>query len=390
MENNMVNEMKQVDAISFENDEFGKVRTVMVENEPWFVAADVCKVLGIVNTSAAMNRIDQSDKQHRMVQGTKGCHETNVVNKNGVCVLVGKSKKRIASKFLKWILKEISRIAVVDTNEMPASLSKDVLMEYTNDLFGSIKVVIQNGEPWFVGKEIAEKLGYTNPSKALIDHVDESDKRNNDPLMPLSQCAGWLINEPGLYSLIMSSKLPSAALFKRWVMKDVLPSIRKTGGYIHHAEEMSDMEIIHNALKIAERVIKQRDAQAAADKKKIEDLTNRVNMLENDVFKWDARKFITSVIRKYAGSLKHLEDYTYQSAYAWKVFRSEMNSTCGVNVASRLTNAKQNGKNVSTLDCLDENELVAGARMMIGFCRKHHIDISDEILHVDGIITEAA
>ena len=72
-----------------------------------------------------------------------------------------------------------------------------------------VRIIEQNGEPWFVGKDVCDVLGYSNPSKALIDHVDEEDKLNNDSLLSLGQRGGWLINESGLYSLILSSKLPT-------------------------------------------------------------------------------------------------------------------------------------------------------------------------------------
>ena len=102
---------------------------------------------------------------------------------------------------------------------------------FENDAFGSVRTIGREGEVWFVGKDVAEILGYTNPSKALADHVDEEDKLNNESLSSLGQRGGWLINESGLYSLVLSSKLPTARQFKRWITKEVIPSIRKTGGY---------------------------------------------------------------------------------------------------------------------------------------------------------------
>ena len=105
------------------------------------------------------------------------------------------------------------------------------LQIFNNSDFGNIRVVENSGEPWFVGKDVAEVLGYTNPSKALADHVDADDKLNNETLLSLGQRGGWLINESGLYSLILSSKLPTAKKFKRWVTSEVLPAIRKTGSY---------------------------------------------------------------------------------------------------------------------------------------------------------------
>lgn len=102
---------------------------------------------------------------------------------------------------------------------------------FENDAFGSVRTMDMEGEVWFVGKDVAEILGYTNPSKALADHVDEEDKLNNESLSSLGQRGGWLINESGLYSLVLSSKLPTARQFKRWVTSEVLPAIRKTGEY---------------------------------------------------------------------------------------------------------------------------------------------------------------
>ena len=105
------------------------------------------------------------------------------------------------------------------------------LQTFQNLEFGEIRSMTINGEPWFVGKDIAAALGYSNPSKALIDHVDDEDKLNNETLSSLGQRGGWLINESGMYSLVLSSKLEGAKRFKRWVTSEILPSIRKTGAY---------------------------------------------------------------------------------------------------------------------------------------------------------------
>lgn len=105
------------------------------------------------------------------------------------------------------------------------------LAVFNNPDFGSVRTFMVGDVPYFVGKDLTTILGYANPSKALSDHVDEEDKLNNDSLSSLGQRGGWLINESGLYSLILSSKMPNAKQFKRWVTNDVLPSIRKHGVY---------------------------------------------------------------------------------------------------------------------------------------------------------------
>ena len=94
-----------------------------------------------------------------------------------------------------------------------------------------VRTIEIEGIPYFVGKDVAEVLGYSNPSEAIIDHVDDEDKLNSKTLSSLGQRGGWLINESGLYSLILSSKLPQAKDFKRWVTSVVLPAIRHTGGF---------------------------------------------------------------------------------------------------------------------------------------------------------------
>ena len=103
---------------------------------------------------------------------------------------------------------------------------------YSNVEFGAVRTLTIDNEPYFVGKDVATILGYSNSSKAIADHVDEEDKLNNETLSSLGQRGGWLINESGLYSLILSSKLPTAKKFKRWVTAEVLPSIRKHGAYM--------------------------------------------------------------------------------------------------------------------------------------------------------------
>lgn len=102
---------------------------------------------------------------------------------------------------------------------------------FKSEDFGEIRTLNINGEPWFVAKDIAEVLGYTNPTKAMQDHVEQEDATFNESLKLSRQSGAWLINESGLYSLVLSSKLPTAKKFKRWVTSEVLPSIRKHGMY---------------------------------------------------------------------------------------------------------------------------------------------------------------
>lgn len=125
--------------------------------------------------------------------------------------------------------------------------------------FGQIRTLTIDSEPWFVGKDVADILGYQNGSRDINRHVDADDKRKEMITDGKQLKETILINESGLYSLILSSKLPTAKQFKRWVTAEILPSIRRTGGYIANTETMTDAEILSKALLIAKQTIESRE-----------------------------------------------------------------------------------------------------------------------------------
>lgn len=141
------------------------------------------------------------------------------------------------------------------------------LQIFKNADFGSIRAVEIDGEPWLVGKDVALALGYENQNRDIIRHVDAEDRKTLDAKtqyhfgIELGQRGGWLINESGLYSLVMSSKLPAAKKFKRWVTSEVLPAIRKNGGYITGQETMTDAELMATALLMAKKTIDNKQAE---------------------------------------------------------------------------------------------------------------------------------
>lgn len=114
-----------------------------------------------------------------------------------------------------------------------------------------VRAIAINGEPWFVGKDVAEALGYGNPRSAVSKRVEKEDRGVSKMETPSGIQNTTIINESGLYSLILSSKLESAKKFKHWVTSEVLPSIRKNGGYIYGQESMSEDELLSRALILA-------------------------------------------------------------------------------------------------------------------------------------------
>ena len=131
---------------------------------------------------------------------------------------------------------------------------------FNNPEFGEIRTATIDGEPWFVGKDVTQVLEYQNGSRDINRHVDEEDRRVI-PLVTAGQNRdSIIINESGLYSLILSSKLPNAKKFKRWVTSEVLPAIRKNGGYIAGQENMTDQEILARAFLVAQKTIESKNA----------------------------------------------------------------------------------------------------------------------------------
>ena len=124
-----------------------------------------------------------------------------------------------------------SKIKVAHLLPERKSVMDNKIEVFKNEQFGEVRTILIGDEPWFAGKDVALVLRYSNPQKAIRDHVDEEDRTVNESFTvhgtPIT-----LINESGLYSLIMSSKLPEAKAFKRWITHEVIPTIRKTGGYM--------------------------------------------------------------------------------------------------------------------------------------------------------------
>lgn len=147
------------------------------------------------------------------------------------------------------------------------------LQIFSSPEFGQVRTVEIDGTPWLVGKDVAVALGYKNPGKAIIAHVDEEDKRlemlpqeadsQNGNVSPSSKTA--LINESGLYSLILSSKMPKAKAFKRWVTSEVLPALRKNGVYetVKAQQHIEQLEATNAQLNMAIQNVSSAKAELA-------------------------------------------------------------------------------------------------------------------------------
>lgn len=146
------------------------------------------------------------------------------------------------------------------------------LQIFQHEQFGDLRIIDKNGVVWFIGKDVATALGYNNQSKAIQQHVDEEDKKKVD--IRSSQngrvennlvSKAWIINESGLYSLILSSKLPAAKAFKRWVTSEVLPAIKKHGGYLTTDKIEQALSDPDTLIKLATTLKEERAARQQAE-----------------------------------------------------------------------------------------------------------------------------
>lgn len=227
---------------TFTNKDFGKLRVVCIDNEFFLISKDLGEFLGYVNTrNTTITHVDKKDRMYCLVDTTGGSQKMIVINKNGVYSLIYNVKSQRGKNARDWIIqnvipelyenKELSVLNLSQENERSSNMNNN-LKVFENEEFGSIRTLEINSKPYFVGKDVAEVLGYERPTKAIADRVDSEDKDE----IPIQDSIGRMqktpvINESGLYSLILSSKLPTAKKFKRWVTSEVLPSIRKTGMY---------------------------------------------------------------------------------------------------------------------------------------------------------------
>lgn len=193
------------------------LRYSIIEGTTWFIGKDVAAICGYKDTWRAI-------KYHVSPENT----DHTIFNSRKLIIINYAGFKEIdpTEEHLNWFINHLSE---ADSPTEPPTV-------FNHPEFGELRTVEIDGVVWFVGKDVAEALGYTNPSKAFRDHIAEEDKGVTKCYTPGGTQQMTIINESGLYSLILSSKLPSSKEFKHWVTAEVLPSIRKTGGYVNPSQ----------------------------------------------------------------------------------------------------------------------------------------------------------
>lgn len=187
---------------------------------------------------------------------------------------------------------------------------------FENPEFGEVRTVNIDGEPWLVGKDVATALGYVDTFGALKKHVDDEDKQNcqNDSFE--SPRGMTVINESGLYSLVLSSKLPTAKKFKRWVTSEVLPVIRKTGGY--QVNELTGRELMAKALIEAQAVLAEKDTTIAKQTQLIGELKPKADYTDR-ILQSKSLVTITQIAKDYGMSGAAMNEKLHELGVIYKL-----------------------------------------------------------------------
>lgn len=178
---------------------------------------------------------------------------------------------------------------------------------FNSSEFGEIRTVSIGGEAWFVAKDISDKLGYAQTSN-MMKRIDAEDSKSS--VLDGMNMKSLLINESGLYSAILGSKLESAKRFKHWVTSEVLPSIRKNGGYIAGQENMTDDELLANAVLVAQKKIAERDKKIQALETEVVEMNNTISEMQPKVnyvdliLKSKSTVLVTQIAQDYGMSAK--------------------------------------------------------------------------------------
>lgn len=253
---------------SYYNKTLGTLRVATINDEPYFIGKDIANILGYKDHKAALRK-NVPDSEKRIIYSSDidiyglACNNDGQASLtdysipfsgitgltiSGLATFLGKTKKSKTPILKKWLEEEI----LPELTYEPISLSNmekveeedlevietgpaNKLSVFNHEEFGQVRAMLINDEPWFIGKDVAATLGFKNTKEAIFYHVHPDDKgliqRSNNLPLEIPPRGMTIINESGVYSLILGSVLPTAKKFKHWVTSEVLPSIRKHGAY---------------------------------------------------------------------------------------------------------------------------------------------------------------
>ena len=266
-------------------------------------------------------------------------------------------------------------VSVTDSN------AECKLEVFRNSEFGDLNTIVIDGEPWFIGKEVAEKLGYSNTKKAINTHIEIVDKMvitrtmlSKDPKMGTLEIPNRglaCINESGLYSLILSSKLESAKRFKHWITSEVLPSIRKHGAYM--TEQTLEQALLSPdfLIQLASKLKEEQEHNKRLTQRNKELATTNA-ALSKEINTWNPREVLNSLVRSYA-----VKACSNKVSYAWGNLYKKVEYKLHINLKARKdNNGKRGGAIIDTIRNEEWNDIVAVA---VAMCEEVGIDVGKVI-----------
>ncbi|WKY47308.1 BRO family protein [Eubacteriaceae bacterium ES3] len=258
----VVQDVEQLNDLQiFNNVEFGNIRVIEIDNEPWFVGKDVAGCLGYSKArNAIATHVDDDDAlKQGLIDKLGRMQDTILINESGLYSLIMSSKLPSAKRFKRWIDDDVMpQVKNINTTQMALNGDFSDLMNFENSEFGAIRVIDQDGKTYFCGSDVASALGYARPQNAINIHCKGALKQGIPTNGGVQQML--FIPEGDLYRLIASSQLPSAIRFEAWIFDEVLPQIRKTGGYIPVDQGDSDLMIMAKALNIMQNTLADKDS----------------------------------------------------------------------------------------------------------------------------------
>ena len=221
--------MSKLTVETYTDEKFGTLRFVMIDDNPWFLSVDLVRILGYKYGSADVkNKVDEKDrvtikrKDHPEIF-SGSINKYIVINTTGVGALIKSSRSPIKNEFKEWLCNRGVAVTIpVDQNEpeITFDLPEEAMRVFQNEKFGEVRTCTVNGMPYFAGSDVAKALGYSNMNQAVRIHVSDEDKLVAKSSLAKNKLANFLpngatlINESGLFSLILGSKLESAKEFK--------------------------------------------------------------------------------------------------------------------------------------------------------------------------------
>lgn len=189
------------------------------------------------------------------------------------------------------------------------------LQIFNNPEFGEVRTTVIDGEPWFVGKDVAVALGYESPRAAVSKKVDEEDRGVSKMATPSGEQEMTIINESCLYGLVLSSKLPTAKKFKRWVTSEVLPAIRKTGGY---QVPQSPAEQMAQGILAAQKLLAEKDTTIAKQTQLIGELKPKADYTDR-ILQSKSLVTITQIAKDYGMSGAAMNEKLHELGVIYKL-----------------------------------------------------------------------